>query len=157
MYNCKVKFKKQDYIKIMNPCLHNPKYLSQGIGLNFLTQCNMNYFFKYNALWKIWELWVCSLIPCIRTKGACKSSQMKLEQIQCEINLHKPREWLVQPKWCTHKPWTTCIHKRHHNIDLGGVTILFPIIQFINDNGAIAKWQKSQYSWESSPNWDIFV
>jgi len=32
--------------------------------------------------YKIWKLWVCSLIPCIRTKGACKNSQMKLEQIQ---------------------------------------------------------------------------
>jgi hypothetical protein len=52
MYNCKVKFKKQDYIKIMNPCLHNPKYLSQGNGLNFLTQCNMNYFLKIQCTMK---------------------------------------------------------------------------------------------------------
>jgi hypothetical protein len=40
------------------------------------------FFFKNTMHYKIWKLWVCSLIPCIRTKGACKNSQMKLEQIQ---------------------------------------------------------------------------
>ncbi len=70
----------------------------------------------------------------IRTNSIC--------WIQCEINLPRSRGWLVQPKWCTHKLWTTYIHKTHHNIDLRGVIILFPIMQFLNGSGGCNKVAK---------------
>jgi hypothetical protein len=78
-----------------------------------------------------------------------------LNWTQDEINLHKPKSSTILANWSQidegTKSWETHVHTTHHNPNLGGITILFPIINFVNDSRDYIKMSQIP----KTPKWEF--
>jgi hypothetical protein len=77
-----------------------------------------------------------------------------LNWTQGEINLREPKNSVILANWSQinvgTKSWKTHIHKTHHNPNLGGITILLCMINFVSDSKDYIKMSQIP----KTPKWE---